>query len=358
MEKVLLVNEIVKEKGDWLFMQLIPESGETMSEFCQRLSQLLSSYDRQLVKVTCFGDLVNQPACELELTSAFGQQFPLTWIEGETCTDSFMNGMQVWAFKGQLEYFQAKGDVKGCYFEDEQGSYLFTGDLLSAPAQNPEEGYADLLGQINSVLNEKGFTFNDIVRTWYYLDDILSWYDAFNRVRTHFFKQYGVFEKLVPASTGVSGKNKRGTAVTMELLAFRPKVETVDLKQVQSPLQNEAGEYGSSFSRAIRIGTDAYQWMTISGTASILPSGETANIGDVQKQIAHSFEVIGQMVKNEGYSFNDITRATAYLKDHSSYELLQSFLNENPEYQVPLVVTQNIICRDDLLFEVEMDLLK
>ncbi|MGQ7869367.1 Rid family hydrolase [Sunxiuqinia sp. sy24] len=358
MEEEVMVAEVVKEQNNLCYIQLVPEVGETISQFCQRLANLLEKLACRIIKATCFGSLTSREAFEIELAISIKGRFPLTWIEGQDCTGAFMNGIQIWATRGEFTCSETRFNATASCFEDEQGSYLFIGDILSELAGKPEEAYGHLLQELDLYLNENGFVFTDIIRTWYYLDDILGWYDEFNRVRTDFFNQKDVFENLVPASTGVSGRNKKGTAVTMELLAFKPKQKVASIEQVQSPLQNEAGEYGSSFSRAVKISSSACQWMSISGTASILPSGDTANIGDAQKQIAHSFEVIEQIVKQEGYSFDDVIRATAYLKDQSSYGLLQSFLDENPEYKFPLVITQNTICRGDLLFEVEMDLMK
>ena len=36
--------------------------------------------------------------------------------------------------------------------------------------------------------------------------------------------------------------------------------------------------------------------MSISGTASILPNGETVHLGDIEKQISYSFEVVQGLV--------------------------------------------------------------
>ncbi len=352
------MNEIKKEHSNQLYIQLVPEQDETVSAFCRRLVNILETEDYQVVKATCFGALANRERFESELEQAIDKQFPLTWVEGENCSNSFLNGIQLWAVKAEVIYGETNFKAKTSRFSDDSGHYLFIGDLLSEPQGNADLEYEMVLERLDQLLQEAGFVYTDVVRTWYYLDDILRWYDSFNRIRTAFFKQKGVFESFIPASTGVSGRNKSGSSVTMELLAFKPAKETAAIAQVKSPMQNEAGEYGSSFSRAIRVNSAGSQWMSISGTASILPSGETANIGNVKRQIQHSFEVVGQIVANEGYNFSNLVRATAYLKDKSSLSILHEFLTDNPQYQMPLVVTENSICRDDLLFEIEMDLVK
>ena len=36
------------------------------------------------------------------------------------------------------------------------------------------------LGNLEWALDNAGFALRDVVRTWFYNDDILAWYDAFN----------------------------------------------------------------------------------------------------------------------------------------------------------------------------------
>ena len=42
---------------------------------------------------------------------------------------------------------------------------------------------------------------------------ILDWYGDFNRTRDAFFSSRGIFDGLVPASTGMAGSNPQGTAL-------------------------------------------------------------------------------------------------------------------------------------------------
>ncbi len=355
MMQTIYADEIIKELDAHLYIQLTPKEDETVSKFCQRLTGIFEGKEYQVVKMTCFGSLSSRIVFEEELAGRMKKVFPISWIEGENCSGSFMNGLQLWATKEKVTYLETHWGAQASYFHDQNGQHLFVGDLRSEPSQQPELEYATLLQKLNSFLEDQGFTFTDIVRTWYYLDDILSWYDAFNRVRSGFFRQTGVFDTMIPASTGVSGKNKTNTAVTMELLAFKPQ-KGATITRVKSPLQNEAGDYGSSFSRAIRIDSPDHHWMSVSGTASILPSGETTHIGDLKNQILHSVDVVSKIIEQEGFMWADVTRATAYVKDKENLSILKDVLDSDLPYPVPLIVTQNTICRDDLLFEIELDL--
>ena len=357
MENKKFTNEIVRDHNSQLYVQLSPEEGESIPGFCIRLSTHLNSKNYNIIKVTCFGSITYRETFEKELKSHASGRFPITWIEGENCTDAFMNGIQVWALESEVKYLETDFDALASFFEDENARYLYMGQIFSDPAKHAGIGYTKLLKDVDRFLGKHGFTFKDIVRTWYYLDNILIWYDEFNQLRSDYFQKSSVFENLIPASTAVSGRNQKGSSVTMELFAVLPKNNSISIEKLSSPLQNEANDYGSAFSRAVKVNSNGSQWTSISGTASILQSGETVYEGDSVKQIQFSFSVIEELLKREGYGFNDIVRSTAYLKNTSIYPVLQSFFKQFPEYQIPLIITENTVCRDNLLFEIEMDLL-
>lgn len=88
----------------------------------------------------------------------------------------------------------------------------------------------------------------NLVRTWLYLDHILDWYDDFNRVRNTFFERNGVFDGLVPASTGIGCANPHGSALVAKGLAVLPK-QPPPPRAVPSPLQCPANDYQSDVCR-------------------------------------------------------------------------------------------------------------
>ena len=54
---------------------------------------------------------------------------------------------------------------------------------------------------ITALLKSEGATWKDVVRTTCYLRDIERDYEAFNEIRTEFFRQQGL--EVLPASTGI-----------------------------------------------------------------------------------------------------------------------------------------------------------
>jgi enamine deaminase RidA (YjgF/YER057c/UK114 family) len=200
--------------------------------------------------------------------------------------------------------------------------------------------------------------FSHVVRTWLYLDRILEWYDDFNAVRTRFYKERGVFERLVPASTGIGAPNAAGTAVVAELLAIQPKDPRVRILSVPSPLQCPAPKYGSSFSRAVEVAMPDHRRLLVSGTAGIDPQGRTAHPGDVEAQADLTMRVIHAILESRGMGWSDVCRAVAYVKHTKDAPVLGRYCAAHGIAPLPLVVTKAEICREDLLFEVEVDALR
>jgi enamine deaminase RidA (YjgF/YER057c/UK114 family) len=199
--------------------------------------------------------------------------------------------------------------------------------------------------------------FKNVIRTWLYVDDILSWYDGLNTVRTNFFNENGVFDGLVPASTGIGVANHDGAAMVLNAYAIKPKSGEVVIEEVVSPMQCPATDYKSSFSRALEIRDGDVKKLLISGTASIEPGGKTVHINDIDKQIVLTMEVVEAILKSRDYKRQDICRAIAYFSDMSYKKNFTDFLRCSAIENMPVAYVHGDICRDDLLFEIELDVI-
>jgi enamine deaminase RidA (YjgF/YER057c/UK114 family) len=208
---------------------------------------------------------------------------------------------------------------------------------------------------MESALGLVGMDFSNVFRTWFYLDDILEWYDQFNAVRNQFFKEHSVYDGLVPASTGVGGSNSSGTAVVADLLAIQPKLPTVRLQAVPSPLQCPALQYGSSFSRAVQLELPKQRRLYVSGTASIAPDGQTCHVGDVRRQVGLTMDVVAAILNSRQLGWEDVTRVIGYFKHTEDAPEFNRYCRERRLPEMPVIIAKNDICRDDLLFEIEAD---
>ena len=122
---------------------------------------------------------------------------------------------------------------------------------------------------------------------------------------------------------------------------------------------NEAYDYGSAFSRGMRIDLKGVTILLISGTASIDDQGRTVHTGDFRAQTRRTFNNITALLAAEGATWHDIVRTTCYLRDiERDYQAFNeertNFYHEQKLEPVPASTgIQAILCRPDLLIEIE-----
>ncbi|HUB02596.1 MAG TPA: Rid family hydrolase [Terriglobales bacterium] len=122
---------------------------------------------------------------------------------------------------------------------------------------------------------------------------------------------------------------------------------------------NEAYDYGSAFSRGMRIDLKGLTILLISGTASIDEHGNTVHVGDLRGQVRRTFDNISALLASEGATWHDIVRTTCYLRDiERDYKVFNEERTVFYERQGldPLPAStgiQAILCRPDLLVEIE-----
>lgn len=284
-------------------------------------------------------------------------QCPITWLSQPDKPAVPAVSFQVHAIGGTPIELVLDGDRQvGCRVRDDHAEYVYL-QVLSAPGDNDKyEATRDVFNKMDSTLQTAGFDFSRTLRTWLFADDILAWYDRLNRGRDHFFQQHDIFNQLVPASTGVGIANPLGSALATELVAVRPLNADIRIEKVVSPLQCEALDYKSSFSRAVRIQTPDHSRMYVSGTASIAPDGTTAHVGECAKQIDLTMQVVEALIANGSMDWSNSVRAITYFKKSEDFGLFDAFC-EKTGLNLPHVKIEADVCRHDLLFELELELL-
>jgi enamine deaminase RidA (YjgF/YER057c/UK114 family) len=258
---------------------------------------------------------------------------------------------------GSTPLLGKNGRVLGSFFEDSDAKYCVLGGIGPTDTKAPRgEQTTEVLDTIQRTLTDAGMHFRDVVRTWFYNDDILAWYPEFNQARTAFFQEHGITR--MPASTGIGVANFSGAALVTNAIAVQPKTGAVTVRRVKSPLQHEASAYGSSFSRAMEIADRKGRVLYISGTASILPNGETTHLGDVAGQIEKTMEVVKAILEHNKMNFTDTTRAIAYFRHQEHIPLWNQYCRNHRMPLLPVILTRCDVCRDNLLFEIELDAAK
>ena len=286
-----------------------------------------------------------------------GADWPMLWLQGDVCPGTRVMGAQSFALEGApIRRVSLGGRVVGSAWSDADADYCLLAGILPADLMAcPGAQTLSCFEQMEAALGTISMDFSHVLRTWFYLDHLLDWYDAFNAARTAFFEARGVFDRLIPASTGIGAANAAGAALAAGVLAIRPKHARVHIQVVGSPLQNPATDYRSSFSRAVEVGLPDHRFLTISGTASISPDGWTLHEGDVGKQIHLTLDVVEGILKSRGMDWSDATRAVGYFFDIADLPTFDAICQERGIPSLPMAPAHAIVCRGDLLFELELD---
>ena len=247
----------------------------------------------------------------------------------------------------------------GVTSEDEWGCYtLVKGVGPTDCSASPYDQALSAFENLAAALGTYDMEFSDVVRTWIYADGILGWYSDLNRARDTFFHAHGVFDRFVPASTGIGWSCGDGAKIVLGAFAARGKAPGDVIREpLPSPLQCPALEYGSSFSRAAELRTPGWRRVIVSGTASILRgSHEVAHVGDVDAQVDCTMRAVEAIYNSRGMSWQNVSGALVYLKRESYRAAWNRWLAGHPEF--PRAHARSIVadvCRPEWLFEIESD---
>ena len=330
-------------------------------EMFDRLGKYVRANNADIIQQYVFGGTKHYAPGMKAIEKACGDiKWPITWIQGDGCTGEELTATQAYAIAGDCyKPLVFEGKIVGAVYEDEDAEYCLIGDLLPDDVTaSREEQTRNVFEKMDRILQTADMDFLNVVRTWIYLEKLLDWYDEFNVVRTQFFEDFNVFDHLVPASTGIGVANPAGAALVTDLFAVKPKTDHVKISKVESPLQCSATDYRSSFSRAVEVALPDHRSIYVSGTASIEPGGKTAHLGDVKKQIDLTMEVAEAILKGRDMGWEDTVRGIAYFKDIKNAHLFTEYCTKHNLPKMPFALSHSDVCRDNLLFEIELDAIK
>jgi enamine deaminase RidA (YjgF/YER057c/UK114 family) len=306
-----------------------------------------------------YGTLPFWQKIEQHLFDIFGTvDWPYCWIPANSKKGNEANGIYLSAITGPLHRVEHEGKVVATVYTIGTADICLINGLQPAGSDLQSEQTLGLLESMQSILQTNGFDMTDIVRTWFYNDDILSWYAEFNRVRTGFYKQTGLYDHRIPASTGVGIFHPENKACIAHVLAIKPTTEAVSIETVESPLQCSATRYGSSFSRAAIVKYAGASRLYVSGTASINNEGKTIYLDDLQGQIKQTYKVVEEILTSCQMSYANIVSGVIYFARHRDIAIFNQMIEQQQIPVFPAVFSENVVCRGDLLFEIEVEALK
>jgi enamine deaminase RidA (YjgF/YER057c/UK114 family) len=230
-----------------------------------------------------------------------------------------------------------------------------------------------------------GLTFDNIVRQWNYVGEILSkevinelprqHYQMFNETRSSFYRDNRKRTDF-PAATGI-GMLYLGVCIDCFAVSGNQHLKIIP---ISNPNQNESYKYGQSvlvgapdctlkqnqppqFERALLLVLNNASRLIISGTASIIGQ-ETIGIDDIEEQTKVTIQNIETLakestLKNQYPELKSLPTNYSYVRVYVKYKkdidtvrgICQSYFGE-----VPITYVVADICRDNLLVEIEAEL--
>ena len=271
--------------------------------------------------------------------------------------DTRIHGIQVHAVSGEAvpEPIEHAGTVVGRRVARGERHWVHLLGLSAPDAGLPPSQARQVYERTARILRSLDMDFGCVARTWIWLRDILDWYPRFNDARTAVFAGEGLVAseggaRFLPASTGIGIAPAGNGACSLEVLAISDGSDSIRSRHAAGE-QCSAFSYGSAFARAVAAPMPAGRTLFVSGTAAIDRQGMSEHPGDVRRQIRATLRHIRALIAEMEWSEDQIVSAIAYGK---TAEVLRVFADEWPALPWPRVELIADVCRDELLFEMEV----
>jgi enamine deaminase RidA (YjgF/YER057c/UK114 family) len=353
-------------------------SEDTVTEVYNSIAKLISSFSGQIIHERCFAKIGFQEYLIKARAGAFRKyaleaSTPVTFVEGESCLENKFTGIQIRALKATTENrvwtIMDQGIPKGRAWSLDGSKFYMLQGVDGGKAGEPESmdrksQSEAMFRHAERILRNEGANYQDVVRTWIYLSDILDWYTDFNKIRNQCYTEYGFLgnassreqaeQIYLPASTGIEGRNPFGLPATMDVFAVhRSMGSVIQVRPLYGSKQTSAFRYGSAFSRAVVVEEPSTKLILVSGTASIDEKGRSLFKDDPAGQIRQTLDVVSALIAPEGATLQDLCEATVFFKRRQDYSVYQEIIKQLDIPDVPSVNMIANVCRDELLFELD-----
>jgi enamine deaminase RidA (YjgF/YER057c/UK114 family) len=260
-------------------------------------------------------------------------------------------------------------------------SWVHCGQIVpDTPATTVYDRSLSAFEGMRGMLGKAGMRFDQVIRTWLYLGDIVGpegetqRYKELNRARTDFFRDITFrpvhtpecFNGLLyPASTGIGADSRD---VVMSCIALATDRKDIVGTPLENPVQTSAFEYSQKygpkspkFARAMALSCGPFATIFISGTASITQS-ETRHLDDVEAQTRQTLDNIEALISQDnlrrhgmpglGTGLEGLALVRVYIKRQEDYAKTRAVC-EGRLGELPIVYAVADVCRPDLLVEIE-----
>ena len=138
--------------------------------------------------------------------------------------------VQAYIVAGPLDWrplVDDRGRTVGWSFHDGHLRWAVGGGLTAPRTGDPAGATRDVLEAARRTLAQADMRLTDMARTWFFLDDILGWYDRFNAGRNQVYDECGLLrpqapgnrQPALPASTGIGVPPACGSRLAMQVFA-------------------------------------------------------------------------------------------------------------------------------------------
>lgn len=365
-----------------------PRKGKTLEE---QTVDALVALDRCVAQLEARGSLVQQTVflahprlidpCRNMVRDFYGPDLPATsYVPQRPCDGSLLaiEACAVSSLENEVRLDRLNEHLVKVLFSDL--TWVHCANVNSPREGGVYDGSLRAFQDMNALLQGAGVRFDQVVRTWLYLGDIVGpegetqRYKELNRARTDYYEPIhfltdrlapGREGRYFPASTGI-GADHRG--VVMGCIALATSRKDILATPLENPRQVSAFDYAANysprspkFSRAMAISSLVNATIFVSGTASITQS-ETRHVGDPVAQTHETLNNIEALIAEDnlrrhglpglGATLADLGMARVYIKLPEHCEAIQAACRERLG-DVPTIYTYADVCRPDLLVEIE-----
>ncbi|MFN4227523.1 MAG: Rid family hydrolase [Candidatus Ratteibacteria bacterium] len=228
------------------------------------------------------------------------------------------------------------------------GNYSTESNSVYEQTKNILENYIKFLNKNKMKLSE------NVIRTWFFLQNIDTDYKDFVIARKEIYEKNGLTKDThYIASTGVGGSYYDLKAKVILDAYSISNIKKEQIKFLSAPdFLSPTYIYGVTFERGVSITYSDRKHLIISGTASINNKGEIMYEKDINLQTERTLLNIEALLKNEGATLNDIMIFIVYVRDPVDYFFVEKKMRERFK-DTPIIFATACVCRPKWLVEIE-----
>jgi enamine deaminase RidA (YjgF/YER057c/UK114 family) len=372
-----------------VFAAAVPRRGGSLEEQAfDALRTIKAVLDEEgprgsIVKQEVFlSDYAQVEKCRQIMREFYGKNLPATtYVPQHPCCGKLLSieALGVGQREGEVEI--ERHDDALVVTRHNNIAWVHCGQIVpDSPATGVYERSQSAFQNMSCRLGSVGIRFDQVIRTWLYLGDIVGpegdtqRYKELNRARTDFFQNIrfapartpdGFAPAIFPASTGIGADNRD---VVMSCVAFATERSDIRVMPLENPQQTAAYDYADRYSpkspkfcRAMALSCGPYATIFVSGTASITDS-ETRHVGDVEAQTRQTLDNIEALISADNLArhgmpglratLEDLAGIRVYIKRGEDYEKTRRVC-EARLGELPAIYAVADVCRPDLLVEIE-----